>query len=251
MTTELQTKESQNALSPNYEKTALEYLTSMGLKLPEKHQKMFLELSKSFGLNPFKREIYAVGYGENFNIITGYEVYLKRAERTGLLNGVEVEFSNEDNFEKMTCTCIIYRKDWTHPFKHTVRFKEFAKFKNGQLASTWAQMPTFMLEKVCRAQSYRMCFPDEMSGMPYISEEIVQEEINITPQPQQSTIDSKPQKRPYTYTEQEIKIATENVIPQLSQENCNTLRGMWELLPFADWRMKAIELIDEQKGNQQ
>jgi hypothetical protein len=33
-------------------------------------------------------------------------------------------------------------------------------------------MPAFMLKKVAMAQGFRLCFPDEMGGLPYLPEEI-------------------------------------------------------------------------------
>lgn len=150
---------------------ALEYLSSMGLKLPEKHKAQFIELASAFGLNPFKREIYAVGYGENFNIITGYEVYLKRAERIGKLNGWNATV--EGSGENLSATVTIYRKDWSMPFSHTVYYREVVqKTKEGKPNSVWAKMPSFMLRKVAIAQGFRLCFPDEMGGMPYTSDEL-------------------------------------------------------------------------------
>lgn len=167
----------------DYEAKALEYLESMGSKLPKKQQTQFLELAKAFQLNPFKREIYAVGYGENWNIITGYEVYLKRAERCGNLDGWNCEVVGSG--ESMKATVTIHRKDWAHPFTHTVLFSECTqKTKDGKLNSIWSKMPSFMLKKVAIAQGFRMCFPDEFSGMPYIADEMPNEEqlkeINIT-----------------------------------------------------------------------
>lgn len=150
---------------------ALEYLSSMGLKLPEKHKAQFIELASAFGLNPFKREIYAVGYGDNYNIITGYEVYLKRAERIGKLNGWNATV--EGSGENLSATVTIYRKDWSMPFSHTVYYREVVqKTKDGKPNSVWAKMPSFMLRKVAIAQGFRLCFPDEMGGMPYTSDEL-------------------------------------------------------------------------------
>lgn len=150
---------------------AIEYLSSMGLKLPEKHKSQFIELASAFGLNPFKREIYAVGYGDNWNIITGYEVYLKRAERIGKLNGWNATVSGSG--ENMEATVIIHRKDWSMPFTHTVYYREVCqKTKDGKPNSVWSKMPSFMLRKVAIAQGFRLCFPDEMGGMPYTSDEL-------------------------------------------------------------------------------
>ena len=65
--------------------TAVKWLENMGFlkKMKEPQKEQFIEICVLYGLNPFKREIYAVPYGEGFNIIVGYEFYLKRAERSG------------------------------------------------------------------------------------------------------------------------------------------------------------------------
>lgn len=163
----------------DYKETAIDYLKGMGMNLPQKYANQFVEICKAYGLNPFKRECYAVGYGENWNIITGYEVYLKRAERTGKLDGWDcyVEGQGQNMVAKLT----IYRKDWSHPFHHTVLYNEAVqRKKDGSVNSMWARQATFMLRKVCIAQGFRLCFPDELGGMPYISDELPEIERNIT-----------------------------------------------------------------------
>ena len=130
------------------------------------HQRgQFFSIAKEFGLNPFKREIYAVAYGNNLSIITGYEVYLKRAERTGKLDGMDTKIEGTGNDIKAICT--IYRKDWSHPFVHEVYMREYA-----QQNSMWKSKPITMIKKVAIAQAFRLCFPDEFGGMPYTSDEL-------------------------------------------------------------------------------
>lgn len=160
---------------------ATEYLRGMGMNVPQKYATQFIELCKAYSLNPFKRECYAVGYGDNWNIITGYEVYIKRAERTGKLDGWDctVEGAGDNLMAKLT----IYRKDWSHPFHHFVLYKEAVqKKRDGSVNSMWAKMGSFMLRKVCIAQGFRLCFPDELGGMPYTSDELpeIEKERNIT-----------------------------------------------------------------------
>lgn len=177
---ELQTVKAQEMTPAELSKKAEEYLDVMGCKLPQKDKAMFLELSSAFGLNPFKREIYAVGYGDKWNIITGYEVYLKRAERLGKLDGWKATV--EGRGDTMTATVVIYRKDWREPFMHTVLFSECVqKTKEGKPNSVWAKMPSFMLRKVAIAQAFRLCFPEDFSGMPYIADEMPPIERDITP----------------------------------------------------------------------
>lgn len=159
----------------DYKAVAIEYLKNLGLNLPENQASQFIEMAKAFNLNPFKREIYAVKYNDKFNIITGYEVYLKRAERTGKLNGCDFKLGKDEYGKKGIIT--IYRKDWTYPFVHEVYYKECAQ--NGPL---WQKMPNFMLKKVAIAQGFRLCFPDEFGGMPYTSDEMpADDEISLNP----------------------------------------------------------------------
>lgn len=167
MSTEVAKKEKNAVQVVDFTAKATEYLTAMGLQLPDKHKKMFVELSQAYGLNPFKREIYAVGYGNNFNVITGYEVYLKRAERTGLLDGYETNWEEDANGSIKSCTCTVYRKDRQHPTKQKVYFAEY-----NLGTAIWKSKPHTMIEKVAIAQAFRKAFPDELGGMPYTAEEM-------------------------------------------------------------------------------
>lgn len=127
---------------------------------------MFMGIAKSFGLNPFKREIHFVKYGQNAaNIIVGYEQYIKRAERTGKLDGWRCWIEKDDIGEKAIIE--IKRKDQSVPIRWEVYRKEFDKQQ-----STWKSMPTFMLKKVAIAQGFRLAFSEDIGGMPYIPEEM-------------------------------------------------------------------------------
>lgn len=151
-------------------------IAGVGRNLPTDKRKQFVEIAQAYQLNPFKREIYCVSYAGNTSIITGYEVYIKRAERTGKLDGwnVEIKGSGDD----MTAEITIYRNDWKQPFKHEVYFEEAAnRTKDGDLNSIWRKMPKFMLKKVAIAQGFRLCFSDELGGMPYTKDELGEEEI--------------------------------------------------------------------------
>lgn len=165
----------------------LQYLDIAGIakSLTREERLQFVEIAQAFQLNPFKREIYCNTYGKGeyrtTSIITGYEVYIKRAERTGQLNGwhVEVEGNVKDNTLKAVIT--IHRKDWTQPFQHEVYFEEVCqKTRDGRLNSIWSKMPKFMTKKVAIAQGFRLCFSDELGGMPYTADELPAEEKSAT-----------------------------------------------------------------------
>lgn len=123
---------------------------------------MFMGIAKSYGLNPLKREIHFVKYGSApASIIVGYEIYLKRAERTGKLDGWKCWIEGDKAIIE------IKRKDQSIPIKWEVDRKEFDKQQ-----STWKAMPNFMLKKVAIAQGFRLAFPDELGGLPYLAEEL-------------------------------------------------------------------------------
>jgi phage recombination protein Bet len=163
-------------------KMITEFLDTTGLtkQLLPKEKATFVNMAQLFGLNPFKREIYCTVYGtgdyRTCAIVTGYEVYLKRAERTGKMDGWECSITGKG--DDMAATVTIYRKDWGHPFKHTVYYRECVQInkKTGKPNSVWGKMPSFMTKKVAIAQAFRLCFPDEFGGMPYTNDEIVNDD---------------------------------------------------------------------------
>ena len=147
-----------------------QYLYGTGTKLNEQQKAMFLKMAQLNGLNPFRREIYAIPYGDKFNIVTGYEVYLKRAERTGVLDGWEADMGPEGDY----AYCTIYRKDRTHPISQKVWLSEY-KLNNRM----WNEKPKMMLIKVAIATTFRRAFPDELGGLPYTADEMPTDPIRI------------------------------------------------------------------------
>ena len=186
------TTEEPNALQTQITSAMIdEYLKTFGIgaKLTPNERQMFLRTAQTWGLNPIKREIHVSAFGSGeyrqCSIIVGYEVYIKRADRTGKLDGYYVEYEGSGNNLKAIIT--IWRKDWHHPFKHEVFFDEAAqRKKDGELNAVWKKMPRFMLRKVAISQGFRLCFPDDLGGMPYAEGELpgeipTDEERNVTP----------------------------------------------------------------------
>lgn len=137
--------------------------------------RMYAMTAAEFGLNPVKRECYFVKYGNSpGQTLIGYEIYLKRADRTGKLDGWAIKI-NPDGSE---ATIKIYRKDWENPFIWTVYSDECNTGK-----ALWKTKPKFMLRKVAIAQAFRLAFPDELGGMPYTSDELPEEMTGVTTEP--------------------------------------------------------------------
>lgn len=161
---------------------ALAYLANLNQNLTNAQREQFLEICVGFGLNPFKREIYAVPFGNNFNIIVGYEVYIKRAERSGMLAGWKCETQKEN--EELKAVLTIYRKDWQEPFIHEVYMSEYAQNNN-----MWRTKPRTMIKKVAIAQGFRLAFSCECGGMPYTADELPESKggwSDSQPQPQKA-----------------------------------------------------------------
>ena len=147
----------------------MDYLKQTNSNLMPNEQAQFMAISCAFGLNPYKKEVYPIAYGQGnsrkLSIIVGYEVYLKRAESYKQYDGYVVEW--EGNGADLRAKCTVYRKDRNHPTVSTVWLREYT-----QNNSMWNTKPHVMLEKVAIATALRRAFPVEMDGMPYIADEL-------------------------------------------------------------------------------
>lgn len=157
----------------------MQHLENLGLvkNLTAGEKNTYIQIAKAFNLNPFKREIHVSKYGDQFSIITGYEVYIKRAERSGLLDGWEVLATGSVKDGNLKATITIYRKDRSKPFVWEVAYSEYVqKTKEGNPNRFWQKAET-MTKKVAISQGFRLCFADELGGMPYTKEEIETEDV--------------------------------------------------------------------------
>lgn len=212
----------------------LMHLENLGLikELTKGEQNTFMQIAKAFNLNPFKREIWVSKYNGQMSIITGYETYIKRAERSGVLDGWEVKTEGEGNALKAIIT--IYRKDRSRPFIWEVKYSEYVqKTKEGNVNKFWQKAET-MTKKVAMAQGFRLCFNDELGGMPYTSEEMPEthdvqhEEIKTTPEQKKK---SKLSKKAFEDAITRVKAGEVQLIEMikstfdLSKEEVDTLEG--------------------------
>lgn len=155
---------------------AEQYLESFGSKLTKAHKTQFLNICQSFGLNPFLRQIYGIPFGDKFNIIVGYEVYLQRAETSGQLAGWRAWTEGEG--KEMKGCLEVTRRDWKAPFYHEAYLVEYS-----QNNTMWKDKPRTMIKKVAIAQGMRMAFPVELGGIPYTADEMPSTPEVITHEP--------------------------------------------------------------------
>ena len=136
---------------------------------------LFLNQCKMWGLNPFKKEIYLIKYqmGEPAATVIGYETFLKRADRQKKLKGWRVWTEGIPKTPEFKACIKIIREGWDEPFYHEVYWEEYARRKrSGELTRFWDQQPRTQLKKVAMSQGFRLCYPDELGGLPYIVEEM-------------------------------------------------------------------------------
>jgi hypothetical protein len=148
---------------------------------------MFIQTAKVLDLNPLKREIYAVKYQDKFQIITGYEVYLKRANRSKLLEWWKVEIQKPSaDFKTWVGVFTAKRLDWTLEFRWEVPMVEC--FKSSEKSTPWTTQKEFMLKKTTIGQGLRLLIPEVLAGMPYIAEEmgsqVIENEYTVIPDEQ-------------------------------------------------------------------
>jgi len=194
-----------------------DFLFSQGTKFTEQQKMMFYNLALQFNLNPFKREIYAIPYGSGWNYVTGYQVYVARAEATGLLDGWHVESMGNEKGELIGARITIHRKDWQQPFVWEVAFLEYNKN-----LGLWKTMPEFMIKKIAIGQGFRLAFPNELGGMPYLQEEME----DITP-PVKPPI-APPQAKPELKSELKPELKSEQAKPTKAQKEADVTKATIE-----------------------
>lgn len=185
------------------------FLKTLPNQLTEGEKIQFLQVAQGLQLNPFKREIHCIAFGtgqyRQFSLITGYEVYLKRASRIGRNKGWKAWTDGElerTNFKikrkqsdgtwkefevpgwkgSLVAKVEILIDGWAHPFEWEVEFDEY-----NQKNSMWNDKPKTMIKKVAIGQAFRMAFPDEMGSLPYMAEEV--REMPFEPTDSQPEID--------------------------------------------------------------
>lgn len=187
--------------------------TSAQITMPE--FKMFTELCKVRGLNPFLREAYCIKYSNKTpaTIVVGKDAILKRAVLNPKYNGMKsgIIVTNENGEEKKrtgtfklpTETLVggwaeVFRKDWENSIEASVSLEEAIQRKSdGEPNSNWTKQPATMIEKVAKVRALREAFVEDLGGM-YEAEEMnvdlpeLKEEDRIIVQDEEDNLDTEP-----------------------------------------------------------
>ena len=132
-------------------------------------QALFEAVCLSSGLDPLRKEVYAVVRGGRMSIQTGIDGYLKLANQTKELNGMEVLFYDDAGNESevwlkkappTACLVRVYRKGADYPFTASCRFDAYS-----QQNQMWKKFPETMLAKATTTLALRRGFSDVISGI--------------------------------------------------------------------------------------
>lgn len=142
---------------------------------------IFARIAAEKGLSPFSKQIYLVGYANNYSVITGIDGFRALAGRSRLHAGTDAakynvmadgsystahELTMKNQKAPTTCLVTVYKivGGQKVPFQHEAVFSEFSTSKQ-----KWLTMPYQMIAKVAEAFALRKAFPEEISGI--LSEE--------------------------------------------------------------------------------
>jgi len=130
---------------------------------------LLMYLSAQYGLDPIRRQIWAVKYGNSpASIFTGRDGFLEIAHRSGQFDGMESGVREED--KDLIGWCRVYRKDMSHAFYVEVYEKEYTTGKN-----LWQTKPRIMIQKVAESSCLRRAF--SVSGL-YCPEEMPEQGVS-------------------------------------------------------------------------
>ena len=171
--------------------TVKRYLVSGGGNVSDQEVVMFMGMCKAQHLNPFNREAYLIKYGSNSpaTMITGKDVFLKRAQKNPSFDGLQcgiIVMENEtgniveregtfflDEEEKLVGGWAkVYIKGFQIPFYESVKLTEYiGKKRTGEITEQWQKRPATMIRKVALVHALKEAFPDELGGL-YAQEEM-------------------------------------------------------------------------------
>ena len=159
------------------------YLKRGNAELTEQEIRLFIELCKFQKLNPFVGEAYAIKFGQEFQMVVGYDTYKRRAEQNpsycGRKSGIVVTRGNDVIQKEGTC---LYPGEtliggWCRVFREMPNgrldesYKEVGLEEYDKKQANWKTKPATMIEKVAVSQALRAAFPSDYTGL-YTSEEV-------------------------------------------------------------------------------
>jgi len=138
-----------------------------------------LIVANQYGLNPFTREIFAFPDKGGIVPVVGVDGWSRIMNTHAQFDGMDFKSDSE------SCTCVIYRKDRTHPTSAT-EYMDECKRDN---SPAWKSHPRRMLRHKAMIQAARLAFGFTGIYDQDEAERIV--EIDVTPKGQNKQVESK------------------------------------------------------------
>ena len=112
--------------------------------------RMFIEVCRATGLNPFLREVWFVS---SVGIMAGRDGYLAIANKHPQFDGMSTHVDRDDKMVPIKATCTVWRKDRGHPIICEAYYSEYKKGGN-----VWSQYPSAMISKVAEVLALKRSF---------------------------------------------------------------------------------------------
>ena len=150
----------------------LKATVAQGLNDPE--FAVFAEHCKATGLNPFKKEVWAIKAGGRLQIMTGINGYWQIANRhpqfdgaeTGMITKAGEWVKSVPGNDFIGAWCRVHRKDRKVAMEGEALLSDYQKS-----TPIWTQTPRIMIKKVAESIALRKAFPQELNGL-YTEEEM-------------------------------------------------------------------------------
>lgn len=129
--------------------------------------KMFIEVCKSTGLNPFLKEIWCAvpmkdGQRSQYGavlIMAGRDGYLRVANDHPAFDGIETRVERDEKTKTpIKAVCTVWRKDRTHPTICEAYYSEYYKPGYGGKPSIWDTYKSAMIGKVAEVLALKRSF---------------------------------------------------------------------------------------------
>jgi phage recombination protein Bet len=133
--------------------------------------RMFIEVCKATGLNPFLKEIW---YVPSVGVMAARDGYLRVANDHPQFDGMETRVERDERNVPIKATCTVWRKDRNHPVICEAFYSEYKKGGN-----VWSTYPSAMISKVAEVLALKRSFA--INGV------VTQEEIGGDDGPPQET----------------------------------------------------------------
>ncbi len=194
--------------------------------------RMFLEVCRGTGLNPFLKEIYFV---PSVGVMAARDGYLRVANQHPQFDGMETRVERDEKNIPIKAVCTVWRKDRGHPVIAEAYYNEYCKPGN-----VWATYPSAMIAKVAEVLALKRSFA--INGV-VTEEEIGEQEPRGSKEAQREYLASKGIGAPMPVT---IDAEIPHVSPKHEHHQPPSAQTVRELADMLDEPPQIVDLEKRQ-----